>query len=60
MAKKNETAVPSDAVIEQQPEAGGSYTRCPDSGVITLVERTSHEAVASDAIINIDSQESQA
>jgi|GEM_PF-4841725 len=59
MAKKNEVA-PSDAVVEQQPEAGGSYTRCSNSGELTLVERTGHDAVADAATINVDSPESQA
>jgi|GEM_PF-1243461 len=45
---------------KQQPDEGGSYTRCLDSGDLTLVARTDLEPATDDATINFDSQESQA
>ncbi len=40
--------------IEHQPEDGGSYNRCAESGELTLVARTSHEVPPDDATIDFD------
>ena len=53
------TLADSRDVIEQ-PAEGGSYSRCPDTGELTLLARTSHESTANDQTTNADSQESQA
>jgi hypothetical protein len=60
MAKKAPTgttteALPSEQIqVVEQPAEGGSYTRCPDSGELTLVARTSHEAPSDDDVIDFD------